>query len=566
MKTESGKDKMLTLVGKGVSPGLAKGEAFVYIDMLQRDSELYRIRPAEVGEEQARIERAIDDVRQSLTIDAKHIEDKLDKYSADIFRAHEAILLDSSVVEELKKTLETERIDAEQVVRTVFRRLAGKFRKMDNEVLRERGDDIEDLSRRLLRSLAGIHAHSLENLPANSVLVARRLLPSDTVFLSRSSTVAVLAEFAGPAAHAALLARELGIPCVGGIPKLLETVHTGDVVLVNGTEGIAVINPDSQALQKYEGAVDEVRKRKKTMVQDSCIKPTVTLDGIEVSVMANVRSREDVELAMEGGADGIGLFRTEPFFLSAKHFPSDKEFAEFLLDSLRSARGKHIDVRLLDIGADKNPPYLHLPPEPDPFLGRRGVRVLLEYPDLLEAQLRAVLEVSQQFRIGVLIPMVTTESDVVQVAGRLHELAAEMGVHELPRIGAMIETPAAALSIPSLKKHVDFFSIGSNDLTQYTMAAGRENPMVTEYFTDDHPAVLRLIELVVKESGDVPVSLCGELAGRIDVMPSLLRTGIRSLSVPAALVPDVKNAIRLQSLDGLPSQAVKHKDPTSSST
>jgi phosphoenolpyruvate-protein phosphotransferase len=428
---------------------------------------------------------------------------------------------------------------------------------MDNEVLRERGDDIEDLSRRLLRSLAGIHAHSLENLPANSVLVARRLLPSDTVFLSRLSTVAVLAEFAGPAAHAALLARELGIPCVGGISKLLETVHTGDVVLVNGTEGIAVINPDSQALQKYEGAVDEVRKRKKTMVQDSCVKPTVTLDGIEISVMANVRSREDVELAMEGGADGIGLFRTEPFFLSAKHFPSDKEFAEFLLDSLRSARGKHIDVRLLDIGADKNPPYLHLPPEPDPFLGRRGVRVLREYPDLLEAQLRALLEVSQQFRIGVLIPMVTTESDVVQVAGRLHELAAEMGADELPRIGAMIETPAAALSIPSLKKHVDFFSIGSNDLTQYTMAAGRENPMVTEYFIDDHPAVLRLIELVVKESGDVPVSLCGELAGRIDVMPSLLRTGIRSLSVPAALVPDVKNAIRLQSLDGLPSQAVK---------
>jgi phosphoenolpyruvate-protein kinase (PTS system EI component) len=213
-----------------------------------------------------------------------------------------------------------------------------------------------------------------------------------------------------------------------GFPELLETVQTGDVVLVNGIEGLAVINPDSQALQRYEGAVDEVRKRKETMVQDSCIKRTVTLDGIEVSVMANVRSREDVELAMEGGADGIGLFRTEPFFMSAKHFPSDKEFAEFLLDSLRSVQGKHIDVRLLDIGADKNPPYLHLPPEPDPFLGRRGVRVLREYPDLLEAQLRAVLEVSQQFRIGVMIPMVTTESDVVQVARRLHELAAEMGV------------------------------------------------------------------------------------------------------------------------------------------
>jgi len=548
MKTGPGKNKMFTLVGKGVSPGLAKGKAFVYIDVLQRDSELYIIDRAQIGEEKARIEKAINDVRQSLAIDAKQIESKVGKHSADIFLAQEAILLDSSVVKELKRTLEEKLINAEQVVRTVFRLLARRFRDMNSEVLRGRGDDIDDLSRRLLLSLAGIHAHSLENLPANTVLVARRLLPSDTVFLSRSSTVAVLAEFAGPAAHAALLARELGIPCVGGIPELLETVHTGDVVLLNGAEGTAVINPDAQALQGYEISLDEVRKRKETMAQVSPFGRTVTLDGIEVSVMANVRSREDVVLAMEGGADGIGLFRTEPFFLSAKHFPSDKEFAEFLFGSLYPARGKHIDVRLLDIGADKNPIYLHLPPEPDPFLGRRGVRVLREYPDLLEAQLRAMLEVSQQFRIGVLIPMVTTESDLVQVVGRLHQLASEMGIRDLPRIGAMIETPAAALSIPSLKKHVDFLSIGSNDLTQYTMAAGRENPLVTEYFIDDHPTILRLIELVVREAGDTPVSLCGELAGRIDVIPRLLRTGIRALSVAAALVPDVKNTIRNSSI------------------
>jgi len=544
MKTELIKGNMLTLVGEGVSPGLAKGQAFIYIDVLKRESKLYKIDDAQVDEEKARIDKAIDDVRQSLTIDVKRIESQLGKRSADIFRAQETMLLDPSVIEELKRTLEAERINAEQVIRTVFRLLAGRFRELNDEVLRERGDDIDDLSRRLLLALAGIHAHSLENLPANTVLVARRLLPSDTVFLSRSTTVAVVAEFAGRAAHAALLARELGIPCVGGVPKLLEVVHTGDVVLVDGTEGKAVINPDSQALQRYEDALNEVRKRKESMAQDSRIERTVTLDGIEVSVMVNVRSREDVELAMELGADGIGLFRTEPFFMSTKHFPSDKEFAQFLLETLHPARGRHIDVRLLDIGADKNPIYVHLPPELDPFLGRRGVRLLLEYRELLEAQLRALLEVSQQFHIGILIPIVTTESDVVQIAERLHQLAAETGIRKLPRLGAMIETPAAALSIPSLKKHVDFFSIGSNDLAQYTMAAGRENATVAEYFIDDHATILRLIELVVRESGDTPVSLCGELAGRVDVMPSVLRTGLRSLSVPASLVPDVKNAIR----------------------
>ena len=544
MKTESGKDKMLTLVGKGVSAGLAKGKAFVYIDVLQRDSELYEIDPTQVGEELARIEEAIDNVRQGLSLDAKQIEDKLGKKSADIFLAQESMLIDSSVVKKLKTTLKEELIDAEQAVRKVFRLLARRFRDMNNEVFQERGDDIDDLSRRLLLSLAGIHAHSLEDLPKNTVLVARRLLPSDTVFLSRSSTVAVLAEFAGPAAHAALLARELGIPCVGGIPELLKTVHTGDVVLVNGIEGTAVINPDVQAFQRYERSLVKVRKRNETMAQVGSIGRTVTRDGIEVSVMANVRSREDVELAMERGADGIGLFRTEPFFMSVKHFPSDKEFAEFLLNSLQPARGRQIEVRLLDIGADKNPVYLHLPPEPDPFLGRRGLRVLLEHPELLEAQLKAMLKVSQEFSIGILIPMVTTESDVVQVVEMFHRLASEMGIRDLPRIGAMIETPAAALSIPSLKKHVDFLSIGSNDLTQYTMAAGRENPLVTDYFIDDHPTILRLIELVVMESGDIPVSICGELAGRIDVIPRLLRSGIRSLSVSAALVPEVKNAIR----------------------
>ena len=368
MNTDSRNDKMLALVGKGVSPGLAKGKAFVYRDILQQSAELYEIDGAQVHEEQARIEKAIDDVQQSLAIDANQIEGKLGKESADIFRAQEAMLSSSSVADQLKKTLEENRVNAEVVVKKVFRLLARRFTDMSDEVLRERGDDIEDLSRRLLLSLAGIHAHSLENLPANTVLVARRLLPSDTVFLSYSSTVAVLAEFAGPAAHAALLTREIGIPCVGGIPKLLEIVCKGDIVLVNGTEGTAVINPDSRSLQRYQDSLDEVQKCRATMVRESRIKRTMTLDGIEVSVMANVRSREDVDRAMECGADGIGLFRTEPFFLAAKHLPSDKEFAEFLIDSLQPARGRRIDVRLLDIGADKNPIYLHLPLEPDPFL------------------------------------------------------------------------------------------------------------------------------------------------------------------------------------------------------
>jgi phosphoenolpyruvate-protein kinase (PTS system EI component) len=256
MNTISQGEKMITLLGWAVSPGMAKGKAYVYRDVLQPDTGTYKLGDAQVREEQARVERAIDDVRQSLTVDTRRIEARLGKDAADIFRAQEAMLCTSSVVEEIKTALEARRINAEDVIKMVFRHLVHRFEEMGDEVLQQRGDDIRDLSRRLLLSLAGIHTNTLENVPPNTVLIAHRLLPSDTVFLSRTSTVAVLIEFAGPAGHAALLARELGIPCVGGIPELLGTVHTGDVVLVDGSQGTAVINPDLQALQTYEDGLD----------------------------------------------------------------------------------------------------------------------------------------------------------------------------------------------------------------------------------------------------------------------------------------------------------------------
>jgi phosphoenolpyruvate-protein kinase (PTS system EI component) len=380
-------------------------------------------------------------------------------------------------------------------------------------------------------------------MPIGSVLVARHLFPSDTVFLSRSSTVAVLAEFAGPAAHAALLARELGIPCVGGIARIMELTHAGDDIIVDGTKGLALINPDQKTAQAYQRVIEEGHRARHPPIQIDR-QPTVTENGIAVTVMANARSQEDVDLAIRSGAEGIGLFRTEPFFMASKHLPSAQDFTEFLARCLEPVGRLRVNVRLLDVGADKNPIYLPLPPEPDPFLGLRGVRVLLRYPDFLEAQLRALLDSSRRFNIGILIPMVTLESDVVQVIDTCRKLAAAMGVNEIPQIGAMIETPAAALTVRSLVKHVDFLSIGSNDLTQYTLAAGRENPAVTDYFIDDHPSVFRLMEMVIKDAGSTPVSLCGELAGRTAAIPELLRIGLRSLSVASSLLTEVRQTIR----------------------
>jgi len=537
---------MQILKGTAVSPGIARGKAFLYkAASLREDPQSGEDNAAGSAhaDQHERIQSALTDVRQGLETDARDISRVLDNDSGDIFRAQSAMIQDTSLIEELERYLGRGPTDAEEAVRAVFSIFANRFRGAKNEALRARGDDVEDLSRRLLISLSGAHTHRFEEMPNGSVLVARHLFPSDTVFLSRTSTVAVLAEFAGPAAHAALLARELGIPCVGRVAQIMEIAQPGDDIIVDGTKGVAFIDPDQATMQEYERALAEGEQTKHPPVEIEP-QPTVTANGIGVTVMANAWNPDDVALAIRNGADGIGLFRTEPFFMASKHLPSAQDFTDFLARCLEPAGNLRVNVRLLDVGADKNPIYLPLPPEPDPFMGLRGVRVLLRYPDLLEAQLRALLESSRRFNLGIIIPMVTLESDVTQVVERFQTLAADMGVNNLPPIGAMIETPAAALTVRSLAKHLDFLSFGSNDLTQYTMAAGRENALVSDYFIDDHPSVFRLVEIAIKEAGATPVSLCGELAGRTAALPELLRIGLRSLSVAPSLLAAVRHAIR----------------------
>jgi phosphotransferase system enzyme I (PtsI) len=534
---------MKILKGTAVSPGIARGKVFLYkVEVLRGSKKEAERKGPTSADQHERIKSAISDVRDGLETDARDISNVLDPEAGEIFRAQSAMMEDNSVIEELERYVGRRPIDAEEAVRAVFGIFAGRFRNAKDEALRSRGDDVEDLSRRLLLALSGAHAHRLETMPAGSVLVARHLFPSDTVFLSRSSTVGVLAEFAGPAAHAAMLTRELGIPCVGGIAQIMDQTESGADVIVDGNKGLAFIDPDNETVKEYEQAIAEGEQIRHPCTQTEH-KPTVTANGVSIAVMANAWNQDDVQLAMRNGADGIGLFRTEPFFMASKHLPSARDFTEFLGRCLEPLGDLRVNVRLLDVGADKNPPYLPLPPEPDPFMGLRGARVLLRYPDLLDAQLHALLDSSRRFNIGILIPMVTLESDVSRVISACHRIAAEMGVKDIPPIGAMVETPAAALAVASLVRHVDFLSIGSNDLTQYTLAAGRENALVSEYFIDDHPSVFRLIDIAVKDAGSTPISICGELAGRTSAIPELLRVGLRSFSVASSLLVDVRRAL-----------------------
>jgi len=536
------KNQEIVLKGTPLCGDFAHGTAYVYSDILLSKQTAYNIRKNQYDSELARIHAAKESVRRQLSDSARRVGASFSKGIADIFLAQDAMLTDPQLVTDLQHTLHQKHINAERVVGIVFQRWMQKFRESPSKMLNERADDIEDIYRRMLTVLVGVEAHRLEGLAENTILVARRLLPSDTVFLSRKSCAGILLEIAGPTAHSTILARELGVPCVGQISNLLGNIKTGDDILVNGNTGKVIVNPGQDSI----GVFDSARRRYKRSFSSAWKKrfeSARTIDDKAITVMANVGSRDDVELAAKSGADGIGLFRTEGFFLASKTLPTTEEYSSFLLDCLEPIGEKTVNLRLLDIGGDKNIPYLSLPFEQNPFLGRRGVRLLFNYPELLKVQLEAMVLVSRTFRIRILIPMVTFSEEITRLRKMLNKISKKAN-QKPPPLGAMVETPAAALDTTSLSKRADFLCVGTNDLTQYVMAADRESALMSDYFKDDHPIMLNLLRTIVGNAGKVPVTLCGELAVRRESLGAVLRTGITSVSIAPPSIPEIKNSIR----------------------
>ena len=526
-----------------MSAGLAMGAAYVYREAMAAAPEDYEIERQQVDSELGRIEDATGKVVRDLKVSAERIEKRVDTKLAAIFEAHEAMLLDPSLHQEIRREIDGELVNAEHALVRVFRRWERKFREMSAEEHRHKADDMADLGRRILLQMAGVKTTALEMMPAGRVLVARRLLPSDTVALPRRSVVAIVLESGGPGSHAALLARAMGIPTVAQLDQATERIADGELLIVDGLTGQVILRPDADTQARCQKSIGTLRNAG-SEARQRCHESAQMLDGTAVAVLANVGCREDAVAAADCGADGIGLFRLEQYYLARKTPPTAEELLVELREISAPLQGKPITVRLLDLGGDKPLPFLKLPREENPFLGQRGVRLLLKYPELITTQLRALLSFSRDHDVRILVPMVTFASEMAFVRERLVALARELGLEKMPPLGAMIELPAAALCIPELLPHTAFLKIGTNDLTQFTMAASRENPQVSDYFVDDHPAVLRLVRLVIAEGGDVPIEVCGELAGRADAVPKLLELGVRALSVAPPLIPGIKEIIR----------------------
>ena len=532
----------LSLKATRISAGLASGRVWVAGDLLDRSAETQRIEPRQVDAEMERVRRAVIQVEAELEESARRVGEQIDPSLAGIFRAHQLMLESLLASNEFETEMRESLTSAAEAVKSVFRKWEAKFAAIQDETLRQRADDILDLARRVLRQLEGADAFGLAAMPAGSVLVAQRLLPSDVVAISPGDVKAIVVESLGPGSHAALLTREKGIPTLAGLPGLLSRIQSGDEALVDAFRETLIISPDPERRHDFDRRLEEYRASLLTC-KWTCHRPAITRDHQTVSVEANLAVHASVEAVIENGADGVGLLRIEELYFG-RELPSEEELFTELQQLVAPLREKPVTIRLLDIGGDKAISFLRLPFESNPLLGRRGVRLLLAYPQLARTQLRTLLRLSQAQDIRILVPMVTIERDMQQMRELLAAVAHEMGIEKLPPLGAMIETPAAALTVGQIAKHADFLSVGTNDLTQYTLVAGRDNATVSDYYDEIHPSMLRLLGIIIAEASGKPVTICGELAGREEIIPTLLELGFRALSVSPPLIPTTKELIR----------------------
>ena len=501
-----------TLTGRSISPGLAMGPAWVVSDPL------HWLGPTSIGKDDVeneliRLRRSFEETLAELERYAQRIEGEFDAALAGIFRRHGEMLRSLFNSGELERELRESLLTAEAVVVRVLQRWHRKFEAVENQTLRQRADDVLDLGRNIIRRLRGEQGAVFQSLPEGSILVAERLLPSDVVQMPRSRVAAVVVEALGQGSHAALLAREKGIPTVAGFPGILSRIGAGTKLLVDGFRGTLVVAPQEAAEMEFQERIAAWRASL-VRCKGACQQPAHTLDGQRIEVEANVGVADDMELALDNGADGIGLLRIEQLYLARPSPPTEDELFSELERLLAPLGNSRVTIRLLDVGGDKPLPYLGMTPSPNPTLGRRGVRLLLDYAQLVRTQMGAILRLAEKRLVQVLIPMVTLEDDIRRMRETFDALCAERKIQAPPAFGAMVETPAAALSIPRLARWVDFFSVGTNDLTQYTMAASRDDASVNDYYLDTHESILRLLGIILADAAGRPITLCGELAGR----------------------------------------------------
>ena len=538
--------------GVGVSPGIARGTVFVH----RPDDEeppVRRIEQSEIADEIARFEAALLATRAQILEMQERIATSIGAKDASIFDAHLLVVEDRTLIDEVLRNLQREKYNIEHTFALVAGRYAKTLSEIDDPYLRERAMDIHDVTRRVIHNLMGKNSMSLANITTPHILIAHNLTPSDTAQLNRLLVLAFGTDIGSKTSHTAIMARSLNIPAVVGLHDASLQVATGDHVLLDGYSGVLIVNPNDQTLWEY-GELELIKTEVEERLTELRETESRTRDGHHVVLSANIELPEDLVQVKKSGAEGVGLYRTEFFYLNRLELPNEEDQYEAYRTVAESVLPHSVIIRTLDLGGDKFMSALNLPEELNPFLGWRAIRFCLERLDVFKTQLRAILRASAVGNVRIMYPMISGVDELRRANGILEECRAELrgeGVafDEKMEVGAMIEIPSAAVSADILAREVNFFSIGTNDLIQYAIAVDRLNERIAHLYEPTHPAILRLIRMTVEaaHARNLWVGVCGEMAGDIALTPLLLGLGVDELSAGAALVPRVKRAV--QSLD-----------------
>lgn len=538
----------MSKIVKGIeaSPGIAIGKVFLYQEQeLVIDSK----RKCDADCEKERLLNGREKSKEQLLKIREKTAQKLGEDKAAIFDGHITLLEDEDLFDEVVDIIEDEKICAEAALQRGIDDYCDMLANLEDEYLRERAADLRDIGKRWLYNVAGVEILDLGSLPPNTVIAAKDLTPSDTAQIDLQNVVAFITEIGGKTAHSSIMARSLELPAVVGTGNICSLVKSGDNVIVDALKGDIIINPTAEEVAKYQEK-REAFFAEKELLKQLKDKEAISKDGVKVGAWANIGSPKDIDGVLRNGAQGIGLYRTEFLFMNNDRFPTEDEQFEAYKIVAEKMEGKPVTIRTMDIGGDKSLPYMQLPKEENPFLGWRAIRVCLDRPEILKTQFRALLRASAFGYIKIMLPMIMDITEIRRARAILEECKAELREEgakfdENIALGIMVETPAVAFRARSFAEEVDFFSIGTNDLTQYTLAVDRGNENISHLYNTYNPTVLEAIRMAIKgahEAG-ITISMCGEFAGDENATAILFGMGLDAFSMSAISVPRIKKNI-----------------------